>query len=351
MPSEDELIREVQKTIGAGNSATDWRIVPTAHAKELEAKAPALAGSLSGSRVQGLARQYEDLNDAAVAARDDFKRTIGKADVAVFVTASLAGSLLVAAGLQDRLGRAGPYIAGGVGLLGIISGGLATMWLSRVKEGHLNGKWVSLRAKAEAKRLAYFKAVMEGAPPTPQEQLLAFEYTRRYLLDNQIDYFRDRRKQHEAADGAARVLSTQCVFVASALTAGAGLLAMLKPQLALMAALSVIASARAALAKSRSAMNQDRKNADRYHETAEILDDRRLDIDAYREGVAKEPNQTVSEFFEPIFVALAADHKAFLSDAEQRDLAIGGMEQRLDAAKEALDKKPEAGKAAVPDDA
>jgi hypothetical protein len=47
----------------------------------------------------------------------------------------------------------------------------------------------------------------------------------------------------------------------------------------------------------------------------------------------------VQAFFEPVFVTLESDHKGYLTDAEQREAAIGDMEQRLSVAKESLDKR------------
>ena len=107
----------------------------------------------------------------------------------------------------------------------------------------------------------------------------------------------------------------------------------------MIAGLGVIASAYAALSVSRSAVNLDRRNADRYRTAEDQLKERKLDLDAYRMKTALGEKEAVQEFFEPVFVILEADHKEFLSDTEQRELAIGGMEQRLDAAKEVLRKE------------
>jgi hypothetical protein len=284
-------------------------------------------------------KMYEELNGKAVNARDVFKTTVCKADTAIFCTVSLAALLLIAGGLQEPLGNIGPWVVGTIGLLGIVSSGLAAMWFNQLKGELLAKRWADERAKAEAKRLAYFKAIMEGASGDPLDQLLVLEYVRRYLLDNQIDYFRDRGSQHESAARIALTKSTQAVFVASIFTAFAGLLSMLRPQLAVVAGLGVIASAYAPLALSRSAVNLDRQNADRYRTAEDQLRERRLELDAYRERTASGDKGAVQEFFEPIFVTLEGDHKAFLSDAEKRELAIGGMERRLDAAQEALKKK------------
>jgi hypothetical protein len=339
MANADELIRIAYDAIGEGNSDTDWKVVPTEHANMFEEKAPSLAENLRGSRPKGLAEMYEEWNGKAIKARDDFKNTVSKSDTAVFCTACLGALLLVAGGLQVLLGNFGPWAVRAIGLLGVISSGLAVMWLSQVRGGSLSKRWAEERAKAEAKRLAYFKTVMEGASEAPLDQLLALEYTRRFLLDNQIDYFRDRGGQHENAAGAALKNSTRAVFVSSSFTAIAGALSMWHAELAVVAGLGVIASACAALAASRSAVNQDRKNADRYLTAEYQLKERRLDLDTYRKRTASGDNGAVQEFFEPIFITLEADHQAFLSEAEQRELAIGDMEKRLDAAKEALKKK------------
>jgi hypothetical protein len=340
MPTPQELIQTARDAIGRGNVDTDWKILPTEHAQLFAAKAPSLARNLSGSRPTGLATMYEELNGTAVATGEAFKSTVSKANLAVFLTATFAALLLIAAGLQQELGKTRSWAVGGIGLMGVVSSGLAAMWLSQVKGGNLANKWSHARAKAEAKRLAYFKAIMQGASADPLDQLLALEYTGRFLLGNQIDYFRDRGRQHEAAAEAALKNSTNAVFVASTFTAIAGLLSIVAPQFAVIAGLGVIASAYATLVASRSAVNLDRTNADRYRSGEELLRERELDFDTYREKAARGDPQAVQEYFEPVFVALEADHKGFLNDAEKRELAIGEMEKRLDAAREALSKKP-----------
>ena len=338
MSNAHELIRIAREAIGAGNSDTDWKIVPTEHAKMFGEKAPLLAENLRGSRPTGLAEMYEEWNDKAIKARDDFKNTVSKADIAVFCTASFGALLLIAGGLQVLLGYFGHWAVKVIGLLGVVSSCLAAMWLNQVRGGALSWKWAEMRAKAEAKRLAYFKTVMEGASEDPLDQLFALEYTRRFLLDNQIDYFNERGEQHENAASITLKNSTRAIFASSSFTAIAGALSMWEPELAVIAGLGVIASAYAALAVSRSTVNQDRKNADRYLTAEYQLKERRLDLDTYRERTASEDNEAVQEFFEPIFITLEADHQAFLSEAEQRELAIGDMERRLDAAKAALKK-------------
>src|SRR5262249_43834295 len=162
---------------------------PTEHAASFRDKSASFADALNGARIKGLARMYEDLNKSAIEARDNFKDTVTKANKAIFCTAGLGSLLLMAGGGHGALGKVGPWVVGAIGLLSAVSGGIAAMWLNQVKGGSLGNKWFTERARAEAKRLAYFKAVINEVINTPFDQLLAFEYTRRFLLDNQIDYF------------------------------------------------------------------------------------------------------------------------------------------------------------------
>ena len=100
---ERESSDVARAAIGKGDPATDWKIVPTEHADMFADEAPPLARVLRGGRSTGLAQKYEDLNDKAVKARDNFKSTVRRANTAVFSTASLAALLLVAGGLQELL--------------------------------------------------------------------------------------------------------------------------------------------------------------------------------------------------------------------------------------------------------
>jgi hypothetical protein len=337
MVPPEEQIRLAREAIGAGNSETDWKIVPSEHADMFATSAPNLARNLRSERTQGLAKIYERWNAQAMKDRDMFKITVGRANRAVFLTALFSALLLVTAGLQGQLGGVGPWLSRIIGLLGLLTAGLAAMWLHQVQEGSYAMRWAEARAKAEAKRLAYFKAVMEGASPAGNDQLLALEYTRRFLLDNQIDYFRERGMQHQHAADRALKASTEAVFFASIFTALAGCLAIWMPSLAVVAGLGVVASAYAALIGSRSALNQDRKNADRYLAAEDQLSERKLDLEVYRQRIAAGDLQAVQEFFAPVFITLEADHKAFLTEADKREFAIGDMQNRLDAAREPIE--------------
>jgi hypothetical protein len=336
----DELISTAREAIGEGEPESDWKIVPTDHANSQPAQASPLADVLRSSGPMGLAKIYVEDDRRAVEARDEFKGTIAKANWAVFFTASLAALLLIAGSLHDQLGEPARWLIGAIGCLGVVTGFLAMMWISEAKQGGFSDRWSKARASAEAKRLTYFKSVMEEASDEPLDQLLAFEYTRRYLLQNQIDYFRDRGREHEKGARAALKISTRAVFLSSTLTTIAGLMAMWEPNLTVIAGIGVIATAYSALAVSRSTLSQDQRNADRYRLGKEQLEAQALDIDRYRKKVVEEGADAVKEFYRPIFVTLASDHKRFLNDAEKRSVEIGAIQDRLRSAQDAGTEKP-----------
>lgn len=65
------------------------------------------------------------------------------------------------------IGDFGYWAVKAIGLLGVFSSGLSAMWLNQVRGGALSKKWAEERAKAEARRLAYFKNVKDGASEDP----------------------------------------------------------------------------------------------------------------------------------------------------------------------------------------
>jgi len=335
MLNEQELIQTACEAIGKGEAA-DWKIAPVEHAGMFATVAPSLAVCLGGALTEGWAARYREKDERADSAQALFKKTVNRADGAVFVTACLGALLLIAGGLHEKLGGFGPGLVRITGVMGIIASAFATMYLSRLRGDGLSKSWAENRARAESARLAYFKSVMDGMSTEPLDQLLALEYTRRFLLDSQIKYFGKRGSDHELAARKTLDTSTQAVFLSSILTGVAGMLSFWYPQLALIASLAVVSSAFSAWVLSRSSVNQDRTNAERYIYAKDRLEEIRLNLDKYRQRAASGDSGAVKEFFEPVFVVLEKDHQAFLTDAERREAAIGEMESRLDAASERL---------------
>ncbi len=343
-----ELMEKTKTIIGEGDPDYDWKIVPTQHADHYRESAPELATILKSTKVNGLATRYEEFNREAIEARDRFKSTIKKANGAIFITAVFGALLLLGTGVQklfadwDQLTTI-EWTIRVISILGILSSGLAYMWLRDVQGGRLLKDWRESRARAEAKRLVYFKEVMQGAQEEVKDQLLVMEYTRRFLLDNQLDYFKQRGEQHEERARKAYQTESRALFIASSITGIASVLALWQPTFAVIAGLGVIATAYAAYARSGTEVNLDMVNADKYRKAEDLLWERKLDLDDFRQKVIQQEQGAVIAFFEPIFVLLEADHKSFLSDAEKQEAAIGEMEKRLKKADQMREKNKDGG--------
>lgn len=330
----DAMIRRVTQGIGEGRPDKDWKVVPTEHAEHLQGVAPELTGILSTSRVKGLAEQYEELNQKAVASRDKFKASANWLNRCVFATASLGAILLILGTLNHLMQNYGRPVIVAIGILGIVSGALATLWLNRMRQGRQLRAWFADRAKAEGKRLAYFKELLLHRG-SPTEALWVFEYTRRFLLDNQIDYFKERGAKHESGAESALKTASIAAFLASICTTVASLLSGYRTEFTAIASLGVIASAYAALAASKTEVSQDRRSAERYRLAGERLQDWKLNIDDYRKRVAGGDQDAIEEFYGPVFQTLVSDHKSWLEVEEKIAAAVGQFERRLKEAQRA----------------
>ncbi len=341
MMTVDEVVRKARAAIGDAGP-DDWKVDPTAHAREFEDKAPSLADNLRRSRPEGLARQFKEKDSAAVTARDRFKSAARQADNAVFMAGAFSAILIVAIGLQQRFGDYEKPVIVTLGILGAIASSYATMLVGMARRGKLAKRWAAERAGAESRRIRYFRNVLQGATRGPLDRLLALEYVRRFLLDSQLQFFRKRGRQHEQAAQTAITQSMYATFFASSVTGIASVLAIYLTDLGVLAGLSAVATQLGALILSRSEMNLDMQNAERYRKAADTLSDIRLDLDRARRDVAVGADNAHLRFFDPVIRALEADHKSFLKEGENLDSAMASsLENRLsDGTKEAEREVP-----------
>jgi hypothetical protein len=270
----EEMIAAAQDALGRASSG-DYKIQPANHAQELEAKAPALAALLRSSELSVLAEQYEKKDKEATENQAVFKTTASRANWAVLLTACFSTLLLIVGPTKSVAGVSVPNVLAIVGVCGVISGALGSMWVYRAREGKLLDNWMTARAAAEMLRRQYFEAVTSFVAPgnvSPiAPALLQFEYFRRYQLDVQIAFFQSRAADHRR--DANRLLSLGAGSVALA-SIGAGLAAVLSginPSWVAIAALGTVATALASFASTKESVNQSRQNAERYTNTCDAL--------------------------------------------------------------------------------
>jgi hypothetical protein len=213
----EEMIDGAKDALG-GDRADDYIIQPSNHAKELAAKAPWLAGALGRSDMSVIAEQYERKDREANEGQVVFKTTASRANWAVLLTACFSTLLLIVGPLKSIAGFPVGTVLAILGVCGVVSGGLGSMWVYRAREGKLLDRWMSARAGAETLRRQYFEAITnldlpdKSSPITPA--LLEFEYFRRYQLDVQIAFYERRARDHRR--DADRLLHVSAYSVALA---------------------------------------------------------------------------------------------------------------------------------------
>lgn len=313
------------------DSPNDYRLSPVEHAEQLRASAPKLAAVLTSTAPVELARQYAEADTEALVAERTFKRWVIRANWAVLATATVSALLMAAALLESTLGALTQTILIVLALAGVASGGIASMSLFRVKEGRLLEDWMMARARAETKRLSYFSYIANASvgPVDPHLELLKLEYFRRYQLDLQLAYYKSRRSRHRNSAERTLDISAASVLVAAIASGAAGVLGALRSEWAALGSLAVFGAALQAFAASREALNQDRRNAERYDNTAQALQGLRERLDDVRLGIAAGSTSVLSEFVGAVQDQLSLEHRQWLEGAENMHAAVARLEKAL----------------------
>ena len=316
--------------IGSG-SPGDYPLSPVEHAEQLKASAPKLAALLTRSAPVELARQYADADTEALAAERTFKRWVIRANWAVLATATASALLMAVALLTDTLGGLTQTTLIVLALIGVATGGIASMSLFRVKEGRLLEDWMTARARAETKRLSYFSYIVNSSlqPLDLQLELLKLEYFRRYQLDLQLAYYKTRRLGHRNSAERTLSISAGSVLVAAIASGAAGVLGALRSEWAALGSLAVFGAALQAFAASRESLNQDRRNAERYDNTAQALQGLRERLDDVRLGIAAGSPSVLGEYVGAVQDQLSLEHRQWLEGAENMQAAVARLEKAL----------------------
>jgi multisubunit Na+/H+ antiporter MnhG subunit len=332
--SEAEVIARAVEAIGE-NRADDYILAPKGHAEEVADKASALASLLRSTQIGTFAQQYQRHDSEAGTAQKRFKDAMMRANGAVLTTGVLGALIMVAGIFEPRLGEVimrPPLLV--LGLAALVTGALASMWLFRVREGQLLDEWMTERAHAESARLAYFATLAKSGKEQssdPPLGLLKLEYFRRYLLDMQIAYYRERRRQHRKAADRTLAMGGFAAALAAVASGSAGVVASFEAPWAALAAVGVVGTALAAFAATREAVNQNRRNAERYGRTLSALEILRGRLDDVRGGVLAGSQEVLEQYVAAVHEQLSLEHREWLSGAESTRSAIGRMDETLAA--------------------
>ena len=321
---------DAARIIGVGSPGDDG-LSPLEHAEQLRTSAPKLAAMLTRSAPVELSRQYAEADTEALVAERTFKRWVIRANRAVLATATVSALLMAAALLAGRLGGLTQTILIVLALIGVATGGFASMSLFRVKEGRLLEDWMTARARAETKRLSYFSNIVNSSvgPLDLQLELLKLEYFRRYQLDLQLAYYKTRRSGHRNSAERTLDISAISVLVAAIASGAAGVLGALRSEWAALGSLAVFGAALQAFAAARESLNQDRRNAERYDNTAQALQGLRERLDDVRLGIAAGSSSVLGEYVAAVQDQLSLEHRQWLEGAENMQAAVARLEKAL----------------------
>ena len=338
----DELLVAARDAIG-GEGENDYVIAPSKHADQLAGKAPALAKILRGSELSAIARLYEEKDTQAGQAQLLFKGTADRANWSVFLTACFSALLLMMVPLAvlSTGSAAGNGLRIALGVCGILSGALGSMWLFKIREGRLLERWMTARAAAEAQRVKYFELAAttqddgkDSAIPLP---LLQLEYFRRYQLEVQRTYYRRRGADHERGADRMLGLSAMAVGLASFATGIGGLLG---GEWVSLAGIGVIATALSGFASAKEAVSQDRRNMERYERTFEALESLSGKLDAVRMAAVNGERAPLEQLVAAVHEQLSLEHRQWLETAESTAASLAKLDETLAKLKE---KFPKAG--------
>jgi hypothetical protein len=329
---QGQVIEAAVAAIGEGRP-DDFVLAPTTHAAELAGNAPAMAALLRTAKIATLARQYERRDRDAGDAQTRFKKAMFRANAAVLATGVIGALIMVAGIVEQRFDDTDLWpLLLVLGLGALVSGALASMWLFRVREGHLVEAWMTERAQAESARLEYFATLVKAETAEPSALplgLLKLEYFRRYQLDVQLAFYDRRGRQHRQSADRTLALGGFAAALAAVASGSAGIAASIEAPWAALAAFGVVGTALAAFAATREGVNQDRRNAERYGRTLSALEILRGRLDDVRAGVLAGSQDVLEEYVAAVHEQLSLEHREWLSGAETTRSAIGRMDEAL----------------------
>lgn len=331
----DESINLAKDAIGEG-AKTDYVISPANHAEKFKEKASDLAAILSSSAVITTAREYENEDQDALTAQKEFKRIFNRSNLAVLAT-GVCVALFMAAAVVDNAqpGWDGKWLLIALSLGGAVCGAFASKDLVTIRQGGLLEAWMSKRASAETVRLDYFERVAKSsvsstaATGVPVE-LLKLEYFRRFQLDVQLAFYRERSKDHRREAKKTLSYSGWAVFGAAIATGAAGMLVAAElSSFAAIAALGAVFTGLSSFASMREAVNQDRRNAERYDRTYRVLSDLNKRLDDVRKAVCSGEKQPLDDFVNAVHEQLSLEHRQWLGEQGEARGAFAKLENTL----------------------
>ena len=344
-------MNEQAQTVVGTDAPEDWELRPGEHATTLPDAAGPLKRVLTRPDLEEIIDTFEISGTAAKLAQTRYKRLMRLSALSSF------GAMVIAAGLLLAYANVfgGSIPRTGLAMLSTVQGGLllVSFILSLVVAYRRPfDVWMGERATAEHLRIKLFNRVL-GANETSEANELPYlplklEYFRRYQLDVQRKYYRERGQEHRRALLRASVLR----WFAALMILAAGLpvvLRLLYPDLSLLivesglpewaddpdlqqrvfVAMSTTGAALQGLLVASNLINQDERNAARYGSTSENLEALATrPLDEARAAAAENDEQTVQTFAALVQEQISSEHREWVNlRAVAPNLSLGQLRQ------------------------
>lgn len=298
----------------------DYLLSPTRHADDIAADAPALAAILRGDGVAAAAKLFEVADVEAVANQRHFRRYARAANGGVAGATFLAAAALA-------VPEAWPgWVAATLAGLGGVAGFVAMVSLHYLRSGELLKDWMTQRAKAESRRLAYFSTVVAAVKGGDAALLLqALDYIHRFQLEVQLRYYEGRGKEHRAHGKRLLLAGAIAAGLGAAGTMFSGLIAPWLP------VVGVFGAALASLVTTQEAMGQDLRNAERYRRTWESLVEIQILLGQVRPKVQAGDAEALELWVGTLHEHLSVEHREWLAQGESTKSMLAQLQDKLKA--------------------
>lgn len=338
---------EQAQTIVGTDAPEDWELRPQSHARDLPASAAPLKRVLQRPDLEEIIDTFAVSGDAAQRAQKRYKLFMRLSALSSLGAMVLAAALLLAYA-QVSQSNLLPFLSAVQGGLLLLS----FMFSLLVAYRRPFDAWMRERATAEHLRISLFNRIIAAREANDAGELpylqLKLEYFRRYHLDVQRKYYRERGQQHRNAVVRASILrwlGTLMIVVAGApvilrhffpdlhtLMFEIGLLDWARDgdlQQRFLIAMSTTGAALQGFLVASNLINQDERNAARYKSTSENLEAlASRPLDEARAAATAGDEQSVQTFAALVQEQISSEHREWVSlRAVAPNLSLGQLRQ------------------------
>jgi hypothetical protein len=302
-----------------------------------------LGGILRGGEATRIVTAYEREDQRAIEEQSRFSYVATRLNRTVLVTAGI-GALILALGVVQpwqehdvpRFAQVISWVVAALGFFGLLVGGYAAALLYELNASDLARDWMQSRARAEQLRSEYFdRLVAHAATADSATQDAALDLVTKHLLQDQLTYFAQRGKRHEAAAGHWLRLAAFATGVASVGVAAGGMVgAVGGPWLLAIAALGAIGTAVVSFAASQEAIGQERERAQRFRNNVDALELLARQMEDVRGAIGRGASDALVTFTAAINQQLALELGRFLEGGESVRASITKLSQQIEKSRE-----------------